>query len=364
VAPVIGPLLDRSRSGRRTLMALGCYGRALLCLLMAPNIDTLLLFPLAFGVLVLAKGHQVAKSSLVPAVVRDESALVTANSRLAVISIVAGAVGAVPAAAVLKLGGANWVLVAAAIAFAVAGTLALRVPKAEHGARPETPEERAELHAPSIVLAGSAMALLRAGVGFLTFLVAFALKADREPAWFFGAVLAVSAVGGFVGNVVAPLLRRRFREEWILVAALVLPALVALWAARGGGRWSFVLISVTVAASAAAGKVAFDSLLQRDGPDDLRGRAFARFETRFQLVWVVGALVPVALYDVMDARVGFFVLACVLGFAGLSYVGGLRAARDHDRDERRGQPADPGDEAARARSENPRRVGPAPGRQD
>jgi hypothetical protein len=36
----------------------------------------------------------------------------------------------------------------------------------------------------------------------------------------------------------------------------------------------------------------------------------------------------VALFDVMDARVGFFVLAVVLGFGGVSYVIGLRAARD------------------------------------
>jgi len=327
VAPVIGPLLDRSRSGRRTLMSAGCFGRAVLCLVMAPNVDTLLLFPLAFGVLVLAKGHQIAKSSLVPAVVPDESALVTANSRLAVLSISAGVVGGLPAALVLQVGSAGIVLIIAAVAFAAAGLLALRIPRARHEGTPETPAERAELHAPSIVLAGSAMALLRGGVGFLTFLVAFALKAEGQPAWFFGVVLAFSALGGLVGNVVAPLLRRWFREEWMLVGALFLPAVVALWAARAGGRWGFIFTSMLVAVGAAAGKVAFDSLLQRDGPDDLRGRAFARFETRFQLVWVGGALIPVALFDVMNARVGFFVLACVLAFAGLSYVGGLRAAR-------------------------------------
>jgi len=329
VAPVIGPLLDRSRGGRRTLMSLGCLGRAVLCVLMAGNVNTLLLFPLAFGVLVLAKGHQVAKSSLVPAMVPDDAALVTANSRLALISIGAGAVGGIPAAVILKLTGADWVLVTAAIAFAVAGALALRIPRGDRGATPETPEERAELHAPSIVLAGTAMALLRAGVGFLTFLVAFGLKADKQPTWFFGAVLAISAVGGFAGNLLAPLLRRRVKEEWILVGSLLVPAVIALWAAQAGGRWAFLFTAISVAMGAAAGKVAFDSLLQRDGPDDLRGRAFARFETRFQLVWVIGALVPVALFDVMDARVGFFVLAVVMGFGGVSYVIGLRAARDH-----------------------------------
>ncbi len=327
VAPVIGPLLDRSRGGRRTLMSAGCFGRAALCIVMVGNVNTLLLFPLAFGVLVLAKGHQVAKSALVPAMVPGEAALVTANSRLALISIAAGAIGGIPAAVILKVTGADWVLVCAAIAFSVAGVLALRIPKGGRGA-PETPEERAELHAPSIVLAGTAMALLRGGVGFLTFLVAFGLKAARQPTWFFGAVLVVSALGGLIGNVAAPFLRRKVKEEWILAGSLLAPAAVALWAARAGGRWGYLFTAALVASGAAAGKVAFDSLLQRDGPDDLRGRAFARFETRFQLVWVLGALVPVALFEVMDARVGFFVLAVMLGFGGVSYVIGLRAARD------------------------------------
>jgi hypothetical protein len=86
-----------------------------------------------------------------------------------------------------------------------------------------------------------------------------------------------------------------------------------------------VAIAFFVAIGAASGRIAFDSLLQRDGPEHLRGRAFARFETRFQLAWVLGALIPVALLDVLTRRSGFFLLALVLGFAGLSYVGGLRA---------------------------------------
>ena len=367
VAPVIGPLLDRSRSGRRTLMSAGCFGRAVLCLLMAPNVDGLLLFPLAFGVLVLAKGHSIAKSSLVPAVVSDEAALVTANSRLAVLSISAGVVGGLPAALILQISGAAVVLVIAAVAFVAAGVLALRIPRALHEGTPETPAERAELAAPSIVLAGSAMALLRGGVGFLTFLVAFALKEEGQPAWFFGVVLAFSALGGFIGNIAAPVLRRRLREEWMLVGALFVPAVVALWAARAGGRWGFIFTALLVAVGAAAGKVAFDSLLQRDGPADLRGRAFARFETRFQLVWVAGALIPVALFDVMNARVGFFVLACVLAFAGPSYVIGLRAARASathgvaapgDDPIERGDPDSPEPGRRAARGQDPDPAGP------
>jgi hypothetical protein len=66
----------------------------------------------------------------------------------------------------------------------------------------------------------------------------------------------------------------------------------------------------------------FDSLVQRDAPDAARGRAFARFETRFQLVWVVGAVVAVAYH--WKERGGLFLLAVVLLFAGLSYLGTAR----------------------------------------
>jgi predicted MFS family arabinose efflux permease len=327
VGPIIGPALDRSRAGRRTLMALGCFGRALVCFLMVGQLDSVLLFPLAFMVLVLAKGHQVAKSALVPAVVGDGE-LVEANSRLSLISVVAAVVGGLPAAALVAVFNAQWSLLLATALFVVAGVLALRIPAAAKPAPVETPEERQELTTPSIVFAGTAMAVLRGGVGFLTFLLAFKLKAAGQPAWFFGLVLVASAVGGFLGVVCTPPLRRRLREETILAGSLIVPAVVSLFAARDGARIGAMAIAFVVAFGASSGRIAFDSLLQRDGPEHLRGRAFARFETRFQLAWVAGALVPVALLDLLTKRSGFFLLALVLGFGGLSYVGGLRARHE------------------------------------
>jgi hypothetical protein len=76
---------------------------------------------------------------------------------------------------------------------------------------------------------------------------------------------------------------------------------------------------------ASAGRLAFDSLVQRDAPDAARGRTFARFETRFQLAWVAGAFIPAALP--IRGRLGFLILAVGLGFAGLSYLAGVRASR-------------------------------------
>src|SRR5215210_1188257 len=81
-----------------------------------------------------------------------------------------------------------------------------------------------------------------------------------------------------------------------------------------------------VGLSASAGKLAFDAIVQRDAPDANRGRSFARFETRFQLVWVVGAFLPVVVP--LPARVGFLVVAGAAGFALFSYLAGARGVAD------------------------------------
>lgn len=337
VAPVIGPALDRSRAGRRTLMAFGCFGRALVCFLMVGQLHSVLLFPLAFVALVLSKGHSVAKSSLVPAVVHDDGALVEANSRLSLIAVIASVVGGVPAAGMAAIFDARVSLLLASVVFALAGVLATRIPSAGRPSSAETTEERAELAIPSIVFAGTAMAVMRGCVGFLTFLLAFLLKERGEEAWVFGLVLVAGAGGGFVGVMLTPRLRRVLREESMLAGALLVPAVVALLAARDGGTLGAVAIGFTVAAGAACGRIAFDSLVHRDGPEHLRGRAFARFETRFQLAWVAGALIPVALLDWLDRRWGFFVLAITLFFAGLSYVAGLRARQEWGPSRRRAE---------------------------
>ncbi|MGZ4691096.1 MAG: hypothetical protein ACXWAY_15840, partial [Acidimicrobiia bacterium] len=263
VGPIIGPALDRSRAGRRTLMAIGCFARAGVCFFMVGNLDTLFLYPLAFIALVLSKGHTVAKSALLPAVVKDDHALVEANSRLSLVSVVASVVGGLPAAACVWLFSAQVSLGFATLVFIVAGVLCTRIPAAGRPAAMETPEERQELAAPSIVFSGTAMAVMRGCVGFITFQLAYLLKGTGEPTWFYGVVLAMSAAGGFLGVIMTPVLRRRLKEETILAGALVGPAVVALFAARDGGRVGSVAIAFAIAVGAASGRIAFDSLLQR-----------------------------------------------------------------------------------------------------
>jgi hypothetical protein len=322
VAPVLGPFIDRSRGGRRLLFMASCAGRALLCLFMAANIKGLALYPLAFGSLVLSKGQGIAKSSLVPAVVTDESELVRANSRLQLISVLAGTLAGSVAAAFLKTVGGPWVLRAGAFVFVAATVASFRIPRAQRVGEAETTEERRELHLSSIRAAGTAMGLLRGAVGFMTFFAALLLKQHGEPAWVYGFVIAMSATGNGVAVLLAPLLRRKIREEWILSGSILLPAVLLVFAARSSGRVSLSIAAFSIAGGAACARLVFDSLVQRDAPDAARGRAFARFETRFQLVWVVGAVVAVAYH--WKERGGLFLLALVLLFAGLSYLGTAR----------------------------------------
>ncbi len=329
VAPLLGPVLDRSRRGRRMMLIACNAGRAVVCLFMARHVQGLLLFPEAFVVLVLSKAYSVTKSALVPNTVADEHGLVEANSRLAVLGVVAGFVAAVPGLAVLKIGflGAPWVLRLSTVAFAGAAVAGFRLVRPPGGGAPlvSVAEEKAELRAATIRLSVAAMAALRAAVGFLVFLTAFALRRDGAPAWWFGVVIGASMAGSFVGAAVAPRLRKEVAEERILAASLLAVAAVGLVAAYVGGRASIAALAAVLGAGAGAGKLAFDSIVQRDAPDAVRGRTFARFETRFQLVWVIGAAIPVVIP--VPSRWGMALIAVGCGAALVVYEAGLRAVR-------------------------------------
>ncbi len=331
VAPLLSPVIDRSRGGRRALIIAGAASRAIVCLSMATHLDSLLLFPEAFAVLVLSKAHMVTKSALVPGTVSGEGELVAANSRLAVLSVLAGFAAAIPGVIVLKVGflGADWVVRLAALTFACTAVAGFRLarPTAGDDRLPPVAVAEAELHAASVRMAASAMGILRAIVGFLTFLVAFAFRHENAPAWWFGVVLAASMAGSFVGAAVAPRLRRRFVEERILQGALALVVGAGLLATWVGGRPAAALLAAAVGVAASAGKLAFDSIVQRDAPDAVRGRTFARFETRFQLAWVVGAALPVAVRIPSGTGMGLLALTSALALS--SYLAGLRALDHH-----------------------------------
>ncbi|MEY2424391.1 MAG: hypothetical protein QOI95_4458 [Acidimicrobiaceae bacterium] len=348
VAPLVGPAIDRIKGGRRLMVVTATGLRALVCLFMVSHVDDLFLFPAAFMILVLGKGYGIGKAALVPTVVTDESELVRANSRLSLLSGIIGLAVGAPAAGLVKLFGPESALVLAAIASGTASALATRLAPAAVAPEPAGTAEETELRGAGIVHAAEAMGLLRGIVGFLTFLLAFDLKGGGNdapvpvglavgravrhvagfpsagtghpttaPAWHFGAVLVASVAGALLGAVVAPRLRQIFSEERMLVGVLVLVAGGGLACALQGGLLGSAGCALLVGLGASAGRLAFDAIVQRDAPDANFGRSFAGFETRFQLLWVIGAFLPVIVP--IPARVGFVVVAGAAGFAAFAY---------------------------------------------
>ncbi|HSS11234.1 MAG TPA: MFS transporter [Acidimicrobiales bacterium] len=350
VAPFLGPIIDRTRGGRRLMVATSAVTRAVACLLMARYIHGLLLFPAAFLTLVSSKTYIVAKAALVPATVERPDDLVEANSKLAVSGSIVGFAAAIPGIALLKLFSAAVLLRVDIAVFILCAISALRLqarsPRASAEPAP-TPEPMAQAqqemppasetapHAVARPLAPGAlqvaavvMATLRFSVGFMTFLVAFGFRRNHAPAWWYGVILAVSVGGNLVGAIIAPRLRTRFREELILAGAVVAVVAAGVVAINFGGlqdRPAASLLAAVIGVAAGGAKLAFDSLVQRDVPPAAQGRAFGRFEASLQMVWVLGGLVPVIIP--MSLWVGFVVITVVTAAAVVFYVVGNRLAR-------------------------------------
>ncbi|WP_419842544.1 MFS transporter [Candidatus Poriferisodalis sp.] len=344
VGPLIGPLVDRRRGGRRGMIISAGIARAVLALLMVRHLDSLLLFPEAFGALVAGKAYHVAKSAVVPGLVREERDLVEANSKLMLLSGLGGALAAGPGV-LLSLISSRWVLVLAAAVFVLMTFPAARLPRtairprrsAGHGRSPRSERSEVAPRPPSappvastrrggMLLAGSAMGVVRAMTGFTLFLIAFWLRNDDAAPWWFGFMFTASAVGQLLGAVSAPLLRSRIREEVLLAGTLMLAAAVSFYVATAPDRLSVLVLALVMGLMSALGKLCFDAIVQRDEVPADRGRTFARFETRFQLMWVVGALVPVTVPSgILPLRAGAVLLSIAGIVAVVLYAGGLWA---------------------------------------
>ena len=302
-------------------------GRAVLAFLMIRHLNSLLLFPEAFGALVLGKTYHVAKSAIVPGLVRGHEDLVEANSKLVLLSGIGGAVAAGPGL-LLSLIGSEWVLGVAMIVFGAVVPLGARLPRTSIASEPMQQDERSDLRRGGIVLAASAMAVLRGMTGFTLFLVAFWLRREDASVIWFGLMVAASAIGALIGAVAAPFLRRFVREEYLLGGVLTIAAGVGFLATFPGDRMAVLAFVASVGLAAGLGKLSFDAIVQRDAPTVNQGRSFARFETRFQLCWVIGALIPVvAPNGVLPLRAGLIILALSSASAAFLYLGGLVALR-------------------------------------
>ncbi len=299
-----------------------------------------------------------------------EPDLATLNARLGLLASLAGFVFAVPAVLILKLGGAPsviWVSVAVFAGAAVAGArlpvprrLARSMANRRAGRRSDagvgigdalTPAPAEVMMAPDfdpewagdeedlaafrpiadteVTLALMPMSVLKALVGFTTFLFAFGLRRSGAATWWFGFVLGGLTAGALIGVLLVSRIRRYLNEQQMLTGSLLLVAAVTVAGAFYPARWFWAVIALVVGLASAIAKPSFDALVQRHVRESNQGRAFARFETRFQLMWVLGSFVPVVLS--LPVAAGSMVMAVVAAVGAVSYMSSRRAVQGSQR---------------------------------
>jgi MFS family permease len=341
VAPLLGRLLDGRRGAGRLVLASALLLRAVLAFLAVSRTQSLLLYPLAFGLLVCSRVHGISRSALVPELAggtgRPPRDLVAVNGRMARVAALGGTLGALLGVGLDRLLGGGAVLWASALAFAAGGTLALWLPAAAARRAAASGSDALDRRAARLTrpparvrLARTASASVRAVGGFTLFLLAFELRRQGVGTAGLGLLLAGVGIGAVAGAFLLPRAARLLREEGLLGAGLVASGLTALLLAGRIGVASAALAGLVMGGGVAAARLGFESLVQREVPPASRGTAITRAETAFQLAWVGGAVLPVALPLPTGPSLVAAGVACLA--AATAYAAGLlrlsrRAAR-------------------------------------
>jgi hypothetical protein len=343
VAPLLGRLLDgRSGAGRLALFTAMAL-RAALAALAVARTQSLLLYPLAFGLLVCSRAHGISRTAMVPELAdptgepdgsRPAEAggprageaggprageaggsrpgrpgvwpdLVAVNGRMARVAALGGTAGALLGVGLDRLLGGGAVLWAAAITFTAGAVLALSLPAPRRrrerdpgAASRRDPMDRraARLARPPgrVRLARTANTCVRAVGGFTLFLLAFELRRQGVGTAGLGLLLAGVGVGGVIGAFLLPRAARLVREDGLMAGGLLLCGTTAWLLAGRVGVVPAAVGGLAMGAGIAAARLGFESIVQREVPPPARGTAITRAETTFQLAWVGGAVLPVA----------------------------------------------------------------------
>ena len=337
VAPVIGPLLDRFRNGRRYALAATLVLRAFLAWVMAGAVGSkggFELYPAAFGALVCSKAYGVSRSAVMPRVLPPNVSLVRGNARLTLWGVLTATVCAPIAQGLNWLTGTPSVTLRVTTVVYLVGTVfALRLPSRVDSSEGEvrlrrrlsrktrsrrpTPgtsqpiPDQTRLQkvyrrmlpplrgiGPRMATMLRACAGMRAFTGFLTLFLAFLIR--KHPLGVFipsvdlGIIIASAALGSVLGTTLGAWLKPRQPEVLAivsLIAIVAMGAITAIWFGLVTAALAILIANISQALS----KLGLDSVIQRDAVEHVRTSAFARSETALQLSWVLGGFLAIVL---------------------------------------------------------------------
>lgn len=336
VAPLIGPVLDRFRHGRRFALSASLLLRAILAWIISANVDGgLWLYVAAFGVVLLSRTYGVARSAALARLVTTSGLrLSQAAARAAVFATVASAVAAVFGGAAASIG-PQWTLRLASLVFAVGAVIALSLPPLADTELPEVLPRplglpwRGRMRGPGgergeSILGGRLIGVavlgsggLRLLYGFLLVFLAFAIRSGGLGGGLlvvngsvaqFVVVGAAFGLGTLIATVVGMGLRVS-RPVPLQATGVVLVALAGLWATVRFSFLSILVLCVCTAVASGLAKVAVDATIQERIPERDRANAFARTETLLMLIWLAGA--AIGLVPGLPVRLGIAIATVV-----------------------------------------------------
>jgi MFS family permease len=325
VAPVLGPLLDRFRRGRRYALATTLVLRAFLAWVMAGAVGSkggFELYPAAFGALVCSKAYGVSRSAVVPRVLPPTVTLVRGNARLTLWGVLIATIAA-PIGQGLNwvTGTPAWTLRLTAVVYLAGTVFVARLPARVDSSEGESPLRRRPRHygnghqprtaagpplrrilpplrgvGPRMTTMLRACSGLRAFTGFLTLFLAFLIR--RHPLGVFipsvdlGIIIAAAAGGSVLGTTLGAWLKPRQPEVLAIIslfAAAAMGVVTAIWFDLATAALAILVANI----AGSLGKLGLDSVIQRDAVEHVRTSAFARSETVLQLSWVLGGFLAI-----------------------------------------------------------------------
>jgi len=364
-APLIGPLLDRFRHGRRWAIGTTLATRAFLCWVLADAVATrsAWLFPAALGCLVASRAYNVTRASAMPRLLPPGMGLVAANSRQSLAGVVGMVLGGAVAGAAAKVG-PEWSLRVAFLIYLVGTVLAVKLPARvdsslgeedledledlagrdhagrDHAGRRDDADRRDHtgLQGPPtrqaagrsggpirgfrrridalpwrVVFALWCTAGTRVLAGFLTLFLMFLLRdhplSDLSATATLGVVIATASVGNMLGSMIGTRLKGHAPETFAAGINLV-AALAAVTTAAFYSTWTLLALGLVAGLSGQLAKLSLDALVQRDVAETMRTRVFAWFETLLQIAWVLGGGLGISLP--LIPQLGFGVIAVVV----------------------------------------------------
>ena len=193
-------------------------------------------------------------------------------------------------------------------------------------------------------IVGEAMrgnAALRAFSGYMIFFLAFLLRTVHFPGvsdkLALGAMIAAAGAGGFIGTGIGALLKAR-APHLILFALLCISTVITAVCAVFFGLWAALVVALVAAFGQVLAKLALDSIVQREVPEEIRSSTLAASETIHQLAWVAGGLAGLAMSITDSGVAGLAVAAAGLAVTTVA-AGGQQAPPDPRRPHRPRPPA-------------------------